>query len=96
MRHLHAGNRNRQHQSNRRMKKHQFYEAIGITLAMPGAVLLVAVFYPLINPIQYQLDSHGNHPPLSRYVIGTLISLLLVAAGWHYNRRAQKLKRKDP
>ena len=75
------------------MKKSIPYELIAATLMMVGVVLLVFTFYPNINPIQYQIDNQQETAPMSRYIFGTPVSLLILAAAWYFNRAAQRLKR---
>jgi len=59
---------------------------------MLGALLLVWVYFPIINPIQYSLDSHQETASLSRYILGTPISVLILSVAWYFNREALKLK----
>ena len=77
------------------MKKSVPYEIIAATLMMLGAVLLVWVYYPNINPIQYRIDSHQERPPMSRYVCGTPVSLLILVGAWYFNRKARRFKRDE-
>lgn len=67
-----------------------------------GAFLLVATYLPVINPklYDYAVDERGctryvalsdvgeRAQPLSYYVIGTPLSLLLLSAAWHFNLKA--------
>ncbi|MDB6067987.1 MAG: hypothetical protein JWR26_4195 [Pedosphaera sp.] len=77
------------------MKKSIPYEIIAAVSAMLGAVLLVFVYYPIINPIQFGIDNHQGTAPLARYILGTPVSLLILSGGWYFNRKAQKLKRDE-
>jgi len=77
------------------MQKSFPYEIVAVVLALLGAFLLVAVYYPVINPGQFKLDSHQEDAPLSRYILGTPISLLILSASWYFNRKAQRLKRES-
>jgi uncharacterized membrane protein YidH (DUF202 family) len=79
----------------RAMKKTVPYEAIAAIMMIFGAFLLVAVYFPVINPGQYRLESHQEAVPLSRYIIGTPISLLILGGAWHFNRKAQRMKRDE-
>jgi hypothetical protein len=74
------------------MKASVAYESIGAVLALVGAVALVAVYYPLLNPVQFNLDTGQDYVPLSRYIFGTPGSLLILAAAWHSNCKARRLK----
>ncbi|HEY5044164.1 MAG TPA: hypothetical protein VIK53_19510 [Verrucomicrobiae bacterium] len=77
------------------MKKAILYEIIAAVLMTLGAVVLVCVYWTILDPILYRLDSHQWRTPVSRYVIGTPISLLILSASWYFNRKAQKLKRDE-
>ena len=77
------------------MKKSVPYEIVAATMMMLGAVLLVFVYYPNINPVQYRFDSHQESAPMSRYIIGTPVSLLVLLVAWYFNRKARKLKRDE-
>ena len=77
-------------------------EVVAATLLAGGAFLLVAVYLPFINPslFGWATDEHGRtrhaslaelgepSQPLSYYVIGTPLSLGLLAAAWHFNLKA--------
>jgi hypothetical protein len=75
------------------MKKSVLYEIAAVTLMMVGAVLLVFVFYPNINPTQYRLDNHRENAPISRYLVGTPVSILILIIAWCFNRRAANLRK---
>jgi predicted Co/Zn/Cd cation transporter (cation efflux family) len=77
------------------MKKSIPYELVAATLMMVGAVLLVFVFYPYINPVQYRIDNHRETAPMSRYIFGTPVSVLILRAAWYFNRKARRLKRDE-
>jgi hypothetical protein len=74
------------------MWKTKPYEILAAVLAMFGAVLLVFTYYPFINPIQYGLDNGNESAPLSRYILGTPVSFLMLSGGWLCNRKARKMK----
>ena len=74
------------------MKKSVPYEIIAAASGMCGAVLLVAVYYPVINPVQFRIDNHQASAPLSSYIFGTIPSLLVLSGAWYFNRKAQSLK----
>ena len=73
-----------------------------------GAFLLVATFLPIINPklYDYVTDERGRTrhvalknlgeraQPLCYYFIGTPVSLALLAAAWHFNLKALRLRGK--
>jgi hypothetical protein len=77
------------------MKTSAKYESIGAVLALVGAVALVAVYYPILNPEQFSLDSSRDNVPLIRYTLGTPASLFILATAWHFNRKAMRLKREE-
>jgi hypothetical protein len=77
------------------MKKSLPYEILAAVTAMVGAVFLVFTYYPIINPIQYGIDNHRETVPVSRFILGTPVSLLIMSGAWYFNRRAQKLKRDE-
>jgi hypothetical protein len=77
------------------MKKFVPYEIVAAIMMMFGAVLLVAVYFPVINPEQYRLESHQETASLSRYIVGTPISFLILGGAWYFNRKARRLKRDE-
>jgi hypothetical protein len=76
------------------MRKSVPYEIIAAILMALGAVLLVVVWFPVINPAQYEMLSHQKSPPLARYLVGTPVALLVLARAWYFNRKARTLKGK--
>jgi predicted Co/Zn/Cd cation transporter (cation efflux family) len=77
------------------MKPSSKYESIAAVLALVGAVALVAVYYPILNPVQFGMDTGRDRAPLGRYILGTPASLFILAAAWHFNRKAMRLKREE-
>ena len=77
------------------MKLSSKYESIAAVLALVGAVALVAVYYPILNPVQFSMDTGRDSVPLSRYILGTPASLFILTAAWHFNRKAMRLKREE-
>lgn len=75
------------------MKKSFPYEMLAATLALFGAAFLVAVYFPLLNPGLFKIESHNRDAPIAWYIFGTPIALLILCLSWFYNRKAQKLKR---
>jgi hypothetical protein len=74
----------------------------GVLLMMLGAVLLVYVYLPLINPPLYRIDSQRDRiasqqktAPIGRYICGTPASLVILRGAWHFNRRAQRVKQEE-
>jgi lysylphosphatidylglycerol synthetase-like protein (DUF2156 family) len=75
------------------MKKSAIYEATAATLMVVGAILLVFVFYPHINPVQYRFDSGQESAPINHYIVGVPVSLLFLAGAIYFNRKARKIRR---
>jgi hypothetical protein len=77
------------------MRKSLPYEIIAAVSAVLGALILVVVYYPLLNPIQYEIDSHQDLPSVGYYIFMTPIPLAILSASWYFNRKAQQLKREE-
>jgi lysylphosphatidylglycerol synthetase-like protein (DUF2156 family) len=77
------------------MKVSSTYESIAASLAVVGAIALVTVYYPILNPVQFSLDFGQDNASLSRYFIGTPVSLLILTIAWHFNSNARKLKKEE-
>jgi uncharacterized membrane protein YedE/YeeE len=75
------------------VKKSLPYEIIAVVLAMIGAIILVSVYYPLLNPVQFKIDSHQDTPSVGYFIFATPIPLLILSASWYFNRKAQHIKR---
>ena len=75
------------------MKKSLPFEIAAAVLAILGAFVLIGVLMPLINPEQTKLETHGQHFPLSYYLIATPIPLAILAAAWYLNSKATALTR---
>jgi hypothetical protein len=82
-----------------------FYRIIAAAFLGAGAFLLVVTYLPVLNPklfeyatdergriIHIMLSQIGEHAqPLSYYLIGTPLSLLLLWAACHFNIKAMEL-----
>jgi len=77
------------------MKASPTYASIAAILALVGALALVAVYYPMLNPEQFSLDSGQDSAPLGRYLFGTPASLFILAAAWHFNCQAMRKKQQE-
>lgn len=77
------------------MRKSLPNEIIAAVSALLGALILVAVYYPILNPIQYEIDSKQDLPSAGHYLIVTPIPLAILWASWRFNRKAQQLKREE-
>lgn len=62
---------------------------------MVGSLILVAVYYPILNPIQYQIDSHDDLPSVDYYILTTPIPLAILWVSWRLNKKAQQLKKEE-
>jgi len=74
------------------MKRSLPYEIAAAITAVMGAFLLVFLYYPVINPGQYILDTGNKGEPFGYYLILTPIPLMILVAAWRLNRKAQSLK----
>jgi hypothetical protein len=77
------------------MKKSIPYEILTALTGMAGAILLVFTYYPIINPMQYRIDNDRETAPVSRFIIGTPVSLLILSGAWYFNRKTQNLKQAE-
>ncbi|MGI8977664.1 MAG: hypothetical protein ACR2FY_00410 [Pirellulaceae bacterium] len=75
------------------MKTSTHYEVLASILAVCGAIALVFVYYPLLNPVQFRLTPGPEIEPSVRYFFGTPAALLILAAAWHFNCKAIAGKR---
>lgn len=74
------------------MKKSLPYELAAVFFGLLGAVLLVAVYLPIINPPIYQSWTGVAQEPVSFYVTWTPVPLAVIAISWFFNRKARSLK----
>jgi hypothetical protein len=81
--------------SRRFMKKPLPYEMLATVLAIFGALLLVGVYMPIINPGLTRVETHEELPSIGYYIVGTPIPLGMLLASWYFNRKAQSLKREE-
>jgi H+/Cl- antiporter ClcA len=77
------------------MRKSIPYEILSAISAIVGAFILVGIYYPLLNPVQYGIDSHEDSPSVWFYIIATPFPLVILAASWYFNRKAQRMKRDE-
>ena len=77
------------------MKASSKYESIAAVLALIGAVALVGVYYPVINPEQFSFDSGRDGMPLIWYIIGTPVALFILVTAWRLNCQARHLKHEE-
>jgi len=74
------------------MKKSILCEIAAVALATVGSIFLVTVYFPVLNPIQYQIETHQTAASFSRYLIGTPVALAILWAAWCFNREARRQK----
>ncbi len=77
------------------MRRSLPYEILATLGALVGAFVLVCIYFPLLNPGAYKIQSGQTGEPLSYYLIATPFPLLILAASWYLNRKAQRLKREE-
>ena len=59
-----------------------------------GVLFLVGVYFPILNPDAYEISFHQRSlPSIWYYIMGTPIALLILAVGWHFKRKAEKLNK---
>jgi hypothetical protein len=75
------------------MKKYHLYEAIAVVLALPGVILLVNGLMPFINPGFVEVNHTRDYSPRTEFLIPTLLSLPLFGLSWHFNQKAQGIRR---
>jgi hypothetical protein len=56
---------------------------------------LVGVYFPVLNPGFWRNISNQEGAPVSRYILGTLASLLIFSGAWYFNCKARTLKREE-
>jgi hypothetical protein len=77
------------------MRKSLPYEILAAISAIVGAGLLVAIYFPILNPGQYRIEAHHEVPSVGYYIIATPFPLLILGAAWYWNRKAQRMKRDE-
>jgi hypothetical protein len=73
------------------MKKSLIYEISAAAAATLGAILLAAVYLPVLNPGMLWFE--GQRYTLSYYIIATPIPIFILVASWYFNRKSQQLKK---
>lgn len=74
------------------MKKSLPYEIAAAVMALVGAGILVAVYFPLLNPGQYKIETGHVGEPISHYALLTPIPVVILVVSWRLNRKSQALK----
>jgi hypothetical protein len=74
------------------MRESSKYESIAAVLALTGAVTLVAVYFPILNPDVFEIQFHRKAMPIGWYISGTPMALAILVAAWRYDGKAAHLK----
>lgn len=74
------------------MRKPIIYESIAMLAALVGALMLVGGLLPFINPGFFDLNFE-DYSPRKSFLILTLLSLPILGLSWHFNKKAQSIKR---
>jgi hypothetical protein len=77
------------------MKKPYAYEAIAVGAGIVGAFVLVSGLMPFINPGFVDLHSTGEYSPRMAFLVPTLLSLPILGVAWHFNQKAQAIRRES-
>jgi hypothetical protein len=77
------------------MRRSLPYEVLATVMALLGALLLVKVFVPLLNPGLYQVRSGRAGEPVGYYLVWAPIPLIILGFAWYLNIKGQRLKRED-
>jgi hypothetical protein len=75
------------------MKKLHICEAIAAGAGLIGAIILVAGFMPIINPQFVDVNETSNYSPRMAFLLPTLFSLPILGLAWHFNKKAQLIRR---
>jgi ABC-type sugar transport system permease subunit len=77
----------------RLMKKPAMYEAAAVIFGFVGAMVLVSGLMPFINPGFADANETGEYSPRMLFLIPTLLSLPIFGVSWHFNKKAQAIRR---
>jgi hypothetical protein len=77
------------------MRKSLPYEILAAISAIVGAGLLVAIYFPILNPGQYRIEAHRELPSVGYYIFATPFPLVILGAAWYWNRKAQRMRRDE-
>jgi len=62
-------------------------------LASLGAILLVGVYLPVLNPWLMGMGKYREMPSVGYYIVATPIPVLILVASWRLNKEAQAIRR---
>jgi hypothetical protein len=77
------------------MRKSLPYEIAAAVTALVGAGILVGVYFPLLNPRQYRVETGRLEEPLAYFLFLTPIPIVILVVSWRLNRKAQALKQEE-
>jgi hypothetical protein len=75
------------------MKKPYTYEAVAALTGILGVFVLVSGLMPFINPEFVDLNEAKDYSPKLAFLVPTLLSLPILGAAWHFNKKAQDIRR---
>ncbi|MGD0259853.1 MAG: hypothetical protein ABSD29_08490 [Verrucomicrobiota bacterium] len=75
------------------MKRPYTYEAVAGVAGILGAFVLVSGLMPFINPGFVDANETGEYSPRMAFLVPTLLSLPLLGISWHFNKKAQAIRR---
>jgi AbiV family abortive infection protein len=70
-------------------------ERIAAVLVVLGAIVLVGVLYPIINPRQFRAETAGDGAQFAFQTVGIAVALVILAAAWQISRKAQRRKHQE-
>ncbi len=76
-----------------RSAKTQVLEAAAAATMVFGAVALMITFFPIINPAQHKFYAYESDSLILRYVVGSLVTSLILGLAFWLNRRAKECRR---
>lgn len=75
------------------MKKSLPFEIGAVVLGLIGAVVLVGVYLPVINPAFFQSKFGRDAMPVSFYVMGTVVAVVILGIAIALNSVARRIKK---
>src|SRR5208283_4048850 len=75
------------------MKKPYANEAVAAVSGIVGAIVLVSGLMPFINPGFVDVNATGDYSPRMAFLVPALLSLPLLGISWHFNKKAQAVRR---
>ena len=75
------------------MKRPYACEAAGVLLMLAGAMALVRLFLPFINPGAALVSDAERNAGWTHYLYWIPVPLLILALAWAFNRKAARVRR---